>query len=732
MRTLRTLQPITPRAAHGLTMLAAGLLLVGSALAQAPTGAASTEAGEELKEDKAKEVKLHEVTVTAERRKESAQRTSISLTAVSGEEARDRGQTTLQQVIGDTPALAIQQTPQGGQVYIRGVGSSGDSNWVDPAVGLMLDGVYSGRAEAVLGSLYDVARIEVLRGPQGTLYGRNSTGGTINVIANEPEKTFGAGVNTQLGNYNLKHVDGMVNVPLGESFAARVAAVREKRDGYFSNNGYASDLAGARLKLRATPTKALTLGLTLDHYRQKGNGATTVPRAIDNPPPFATWPTYPSQISDPWQVDDLHPADIQDIKFDTVSGHLDYNFGVASLTVIPAHVESKRRVSSDLVAGTALSPTLGTSLWTEKQNSVEVRLTSPAASSFKWVVGTYYFESENNQVGQLGSPLSYDVYGQRVPLTSKAVFGQTALPVASGLRLIVGARYTEDKKTQHFGIRSKAGSFDSGLQQVAIDDSAVTWKVGTEYDLAPSSMVYASLSTGYKAGGFSTSAVPPRIYEAEHLRALEIGTKNRFFENTLQFNAAAFLYRYKNHQVQFPAFEPSPNPEDPSSTTQFALYVTNAETATNTGAEAEVRWLMTPDGQVKASIAYLDANYGEFAGPSLAYLSGSRMANTARWSGTLGYEHNFDLWGGTLTAGAQMRLSDGYWVTPDKTMGHAWQSGYTQTDLNAIWRSGDDKWSIGAWLRNLENKDVKTYVLPLGRVFIGAPRTFGLNASYRF
>jgi len=739
MQTQRFDSQRVPSLAFRLSVLSASLLLAGAALAQATPRAGQTDpgtkpraAGDKPQEASLPEASLQEVTVTAERRKESAQRTSISLTAVSGEEARDKGQTTLQQVIGDTPALTIQQTPQGGQVYIRGIGSSGDSNWVDPAVGLMIDGVYSGRAEAVLSSLYDVARIEVLRGPQGTLYGRNSTGGTINVIVSEPERAFAADVNAQLGSHNLKHLDGMINLPLGSSVGARVALLREKRDGYFSNNGYASDLSGARVKLRATPTKALTLGLTLDRYRQRGNGATTVPREADNLPPFAGWPKYPTKIGDPWQVDDLHPADIQDITFDTVSGYLEYDFGAATLTVIPSHVKSTRQVSSDLVAGLALSPTLGTSLWTERQKSVEARFASPAASAVKWVAGVYAFASENKQVGQIGSPLSYDVYGQTVPLTSRALFGQATAPLTGALRLVAGARYTADKKTQEYGIRSKIGSYDSGLNKVSIEDNAVTWKFGVEYDLARASMVYANAATGYKAGGFSTVAFPLRIYEPERLTSLELGTKNRFLDNTLQFNAAVYLYRYKNHQVQFPNFEPSANPDDPYGTTQFALYVTNAKTANNVGAEAEVRWLVGGNRQFKASIAHIDANYGTFAESTLSYLNGTRMANTARWSGTLGYEYSLDLAGGALTAGAQLRATDGYWVTPDKTMAHAWQSGYAQTDLTLTWRSGDDKLSIGAWLRNLENKDVSTYVLPLGRVFIGAPRTFGVNASYRF
>jgi iron complex outermembrane recepter protein len=331
-----------------LSLLSTSLCLALQALAQTAPAPAAPAASSSAKDDTPRTGELKEIVVTAERRKESAQRTSISLSAISGEDARARGETSLQDVISETPALTIQSTPQGGQIYIRGIGSSGDSNWVDPAVGLMIDGVYSGRAEAVMGSLYDVARIEVLRGPQGTLYGRNSTGGTINVIANEPERTFGAAANTQFGNYDLRHIDGMLNMPINDAVQARLAVLRETRDGYFSNNGYASDLTGARLKLKARPRNDLTLSLTLDHYRQTGDGATTVPREGTNLPPFANWPKYPADSQDPWYVDPVHPADKQDIRFDTVSAQIDYDMGFASLTVIPAWVTSKRVVTSDL------------------------------------------------------------------------------------------------------------------------------------------------------------------------------------------------------------------------------------------------------------------------------------------------------------------------------------------------------------------------------------------------
>jgi iron complex outermembrane receptor protein len=713
-----------------LSLLAAALSLATgtwaqSALAEEPTAAEAKKAE--------RPQALEAVVITAERRKESAQRTSISLTAISGDEARDKGQTSLANIVTDTPSLNIQASPQGGQIYIRGIGSSGDSNWIDPAVGLMLDGVYSGRAETVMSSMYDIARVEVLRGPQGTLYGRNSTGGTINVITNEPERRFSAGLNTQFGNYNLRHADAMVNVPLGDTVAARLAVMRETRDGYFSNDGYASDLTGARLKLLARPAEGLTLGLTYDHYLQKGTGATSVPRAADGLPPFANWAQYPADLSDPWAVDAQHPADQQVVKFDTISAQASVELGWATLSLLPSHMQSRRDLHTDLITGTVLAATLPQTIWVEKQDSVELRLTSPASSPVKWVAGAYAFRSENQQIANISSTLTYDTYGVTVPVRSRALFGQMTYPLNDSQRVIAGLRYTADDKSEHYGIRSNLSSYDSGLQSIAKTYKAATWKFGFEQDLAPGNMLYATASSGYKAGGFATSALPPRSYEPETLTAFELGSKNRFLDQTLQINAAAYYYKYKNAQLQYPLFEASPNPDDSSGTTQFAQYVTNAKTANNYGAEAELKWMPTANGLFKASVAYMKAKYGDMVVASQSSLSGSPMANTPTWSGMLGYEHNFDFSnGGMLTAGIQARITDGYWVTPEKTLANAWQSGYTKSDLTLSYRPSSERWSLGAWVRNLENKAVTSMAFPLGRVLISEPRTLGVNASVRF
>jgi len=723
--------------AFRLSILAASLWLSFGAAAQTDSTAAP-EAGK-----KADAAVLKEVLVTAERRKSNVQKTAISMTAVSGEEIQNKGQSNLENVLSDTPAVQVQGSPQGGQIFIRGVGANGDSNWVDPAVSLNLDGVYSGRAERVFASMYDIARVEVLRGPQGTLYGRNATGGSVNVLSNNPSDHFEAGVNTQLGSYNLRHVDGYLNVPVNDVLAVRGALMREKRDGYFSNGGRASDLTSGRFKALLKPSSAFSLLATVDSFESKGLGATSSPRAYTaSVPPWVNWRT---DYSDPWEVDSLHPADTQKTRFTTYSVQADWDLGFGVLTLLPSLTKSNRYTESNLNTGIA-APTdtwpLPASTWKETQKTVELRLASPADSRIKWVVGAYGYSADNSQSGVTATSLTstFDAYGTNVPSTSKALFGQLTYPVSDTFRVTGGLRYTKDEKTYNYGLRSTSLSsvsgYDSGMQSVSSAYNAVTYKTGVEVDLSRSSMLYAQISSGYKAGGFSTTSTPPLAYAPEKLTALELGSKNRFLGNRLQVNGELYYYNYKNYQVQYATFgAPSPIPGDTSSN-EFQQYVVNAGNGKNLGFELESRYRVAPETELRGAVTYAHARYGDFSTPALSYLNGTRVASTPAWTATLGLEQSWGVGDGMLTAGIEVKFSDGYRVGLESGLPggdlNVYQKAYHKTSLRLTYAPADQRWNVGLWLKNLENQAQTTQVLPWGRTQITDPRTFGLNVGYKF
>lgn len=713
---------------------------------------------------------LEEITVTAEKREENVQKTAISITAVTGNVIREEAKVSLDSLLKEVPAMHIQKSPQGGQPYIRGVGSNGDSNAVDPSVAIMFDGVYSGRAEALEMSMYDLARVEVLRGPQGTLYGRNATGGSVNVVSQTPllgETEYI--VNAQIGNYSLYHFDGAVNAPVGDNFAIRLAALRETRDGYFSNGGQESDLTGARLRALYEPNEKLSVLLTGEYSNKSGKDTTTVGTPHEGGPPPFQWETDPD---DPWFVDATHPADIKDNTFKTVSIQADYDFDWATLTFLPAYTNSKRYTKGDLITGSTFGPIADGGSIVEDQYTFEARLSSPAESKLIWQTGAYYLYSKNGGTNEDGDQViedtNYISYSSgTTPTKSLALFGQATYPLTDELRLTFGGRFTKDDKEENYGYRSYDDAYqayDSGLTNSSSDYSSFTWKAGAEYDLTEQNLLYFTISTGYKAGGFVKPAAPPITYDPEYLTAFEIGSKNRFLNNRLQVNAEIYYYNYEDYQVtgNYQAPVPVPteslacydpenpyNPDDENSScygqlTTFSAFTANADTGTNYGGEIETQFLLTQNDELTVKAAYTKAEYGDVdisrmvnslppGAISDVTLSGQEVSNTPEWTANIGYSHSFNLPnGGRITAKAQAMFSAGYWTTIEQWWDGAWQDDYHKTDAFITYFAPNETWNVNLWVKNIEDEAQTQYTFPLWRKMISEPRTYGVNFTAKW
>ena len=312
------------------------------------------------------------------------------------------------------------------------------------------------------------------------------------------------------------------------------------------------------------------------------------------------------------------------------------------------------------------------------------------------------------------------------------------LPVAQDLRATGGLRYTRDEKTTDYGVRSTSAwagtAYDSGMLSATNAYSALTGKLGLEFDLARQNMLYAQVATGYKAGGFGIS-VPPKPFEPEHLTAFELGSKNRFLDNTLQLNAELFHYRYRNYQVMY-ADSAAPSPISGDGSASFMQYVVNAGSGRISGFDLEARWRALADTELKAALTYTDAHYGQFAVADLQNMNGARVVGTPRWTVTLGAEQGWPLWGGQLTAGFTTKFSDGYTVSLANTMPggnlNGEQGRFHKTDLRLGFSPDSERWNVGLWLRNLENDAQTTQAMPFGRVQITDPRTFGMNVGVKF
>lgn len=711
---------------------------------------------------------LQEVVVTAERSAENVQTTPVAISTISGDDIAAHGENQLDTTLRNIPSLQVESTPQGGQIYIRGVGSNGDSNFIDPSVSLNFDGIYSGRSERLAAPLYDINRIEVLRGPQGTIYGRDADAGAVNIISNSPAiGSSDSSINLQAGNFDLAHIDVAQNIPVNDQLALRVAAEREDRNGYFTNNGYSSHVIAARAKALYLPSENLTVKLLFDYSHQTGDWATTVAAAggFQGPPAFvfnsstdscagANGGWIDAQPGNPWYVDPCHPADRIDYTFMTLALPVEYVMPWATLAVIPSYTYDRRTDLTNLVVGddAFFGGSLTRDIDGEDQKTGEVRLTSPVSSPLNWVVGYFYLWTNNGNTFSGTTPQTANVDGSTVTLfnstaldapatTSKAPFGQITYPLTGRLRLTGGLRYTQDAKFESVSVQSVAiAGYDSGIQTKSLYSSALTYKAGVEFDAAKESMLYATVSTGYKAGGFNTTAVPLTTYDPEHVRAYEIGSKNRFLDDSLQLNAEVYYYQYTDLQAQFSTSLtsnlPIPAAYIPAGAvySYFQQYVANAGAGINKGAELEMRYRFTPHDELDLSATYTDARYGNFSEAALAGLNGARIAATPEDVEVLSYQHDWTLFNGTLTAQADSKLSSAYFssVNNRTVNSYGYQPAYTRSDASLMYQA-PRIWGVSLWVKNLENKaQLQFGDFPLSRVMINFPRTYGLNVMLRF
>jgi iron complex outermembrane receptor protein len=726
LQRTHSVQRTAPRTTFSVAAFALGLCCASVTLAQERNAAESAAGGGALEE----------VTVTAQRREESLQKTPISITAISGAELAARESTSIDTALRDVPGVVIQGNANGAGIYIRGIGSGQDSAIGGPAVNLNFDGIYQQQPEVPMASIYDVERIEVLRGPQGTLYGRNATAGSINIITANPKDSFEAAGNVAFGNYDLVHTEGMVNVPVSEKIAVRAALSSERHRGYIQPSGYddADNVAG-RVKVLMKPTDNVSFLLAGDylHIGGVGNGG------VDS---LALHP------KDAWYS--TAPTGMTDLAAWRVYGQLDWDLGFGTLTVVPAH-QDFHKFDNNVIINAPPAITSAAGKVNEVQDTVEVRLASAASSRLNWVLGLYYLDSELDLPPFVLSRISVPATTQTFPylrgneVSSSAAFAQLTYPVLDWLRVTGGVRYTEDEKTA-LDQTNAAGAitrFDGSW-------NSFTYKAGLEADLRPGSLLYANVSTGFKAGGIDQGF---NSYEPEKLKAYAVGTKNRFFDERLQLNGEAFYYDYQDFQAQY-GYR-CQNAAACVPVQQFANTIVNAGAATLYGAEIETRFLMSRADLVDASVAYTHSIFDQLiitAGTANnsplgcaatltcallpnQVLTNQNLANAPRWSGSFGYEHLFGFANGAgITFRADTHLFSDYWTVyrrPPQVSTESFQRSFHKSNVFLTYSAPEGKWDARLYVKNLEDEAVVTTAVGPA-VTLQQPRTYGVSLSARF
>ncbi len=393
---------------------------------------------------------IEEIVVTAQRREEGAQHAAIALTALSGEELRDAGVTRPQELTHLDPSLQVANISSPTALfYLRGVGNLTGTSLADPAVAFNFNDVYIARPSSTGAFFYDLDRVEILKGPQGTLYGRNATGGAINVLPRRPVIGDSSGeLFVDYGNYDSMRVDGAVNIPFGDQAALRLAGIRVRHDAYMNDTTDDQDDSGGRLSFLVNPSSGLSIRIVADYFNQDGGGAGSTPIAVGPDHRFGLSSAQGGAFYQTQRVSiagrNFNPIpgnQSVDNQFWGVSSTVDWQTDLGTVTIVPAYREGH------LDTITSGSGSTLTFVEDDQQASLEARLASDSDRRLSYIVGAYYLD-ETDDVDHFVPNPQYNMSIQipKSGVDSGAVFGSLTVAVTTDVRATAGVRYTEDDK----------------------------------------------------------------------------------------------------------------------------------------------------------------------------------------------------------------------------------------------------------------------------------------------
>ncbi|MBQ1540431.1 TonB-dependent receptor [Caulobacter sp. CCUG 60055] len=718
--------------------------------------------------DKADEsVGLPELVVTAQRREQSAQDVGIALSVLSGAELEKRGVTNVNQLQQHTPSLEITPAFGGGQPQfrLRGVGFDDYASNNTSTVGVYVNEVAYPLPVMTQGVLFDIDRVEILRGPQGTLYGRNTTGGAVNFLTRQPTGSLAAGVTAEYGSHDAVKVEGYVSGPLVHdgSLRGRLSAVTEQGGAWQHDRVTGQKLGDAdRTALRGLldwdATDKLTFRLDVHGGRDQSDS-----QGLYLIAPFATrfgaGPTIPADTDRTATGWGLNPAfaSIAGVSPGSKPGRDNTSFGAgltskldlgfAKLTSITSYERLKRREYDDWDA--SASPESDT-VWRSsiKVFSQELRLNSTAPGPLNWTAGLYYSNEKLDErfLSDFSAGLGFITdTSYRQKAESISGFGQVEYRLNERLNLIFGLRYeNEDRELDNFStvILPATPTFPTADRTTSM--SQVSGKAGVEYKAADHVLLYATVSRGVKSGGFtvynSTNAGQINPFRPEVLWAYEAGFKADLLDNALRINGAAFYYDYSDQQVLSVIIDPL----------NGAIgRIINAPKSKIYGAEIEATWrpAWAPGLRVEQSLGWKKGEYTDFKDTDVSTLvrdpvTGVYSAGVTDRSGQdLGFP-KLSYQGAVAYAwtigdfGLEAQADYAYRDKLTSWLGRAYDvDSYWLANASLTLTPNNGPWSVGLWGRNIfdEKYDVtRNFFVNAKVAAAGRPATWGVRASYAF
>lgn len=679
---------------------------------------------------------IGDIVVTAQRRSERLQSVPIAITAISGDALNAKGLTSTQDIAGATPGLTYTQVAGTAAPRIRGVGTVTALGGNENSVATYVDGVYYASSGSSILSLSNIAQVAVLKGPQGTLFGRNATGGLIQITTLDPKHELGGSVTASYGNLDTLGGTLYVTGGLSDNLAADLSvAYTDQQDG-FGRNLTTGNPVNRSKNLTIRSKWVLDVGdlttfkFSADYARLKAAGP-------------ARRQTYGSLgvagnrfVGGPFDT-----RSNVDPSFDNEQGgaslYAVHHFDGVDLVSITAY---RRALTVGIfdIDGTRSPIAKVEQHFPDRQFSQEIQLLSTGAGPFSYTLGAYYFRSSGGYLPAfVTTPVQFQNVSSRQRARAPAIYGQGTYKLGPATSLTLGLRYSWE--TRYLNASALLTTLPSGpiapTTPIAgkLSTSRPTWRIALDHHITPDVLVYASYNRGFKSGGFNAgNFAAVESFLPEVLDAYEVGTKADFFGHRLRINASGFYYDYSNIQL-----------------TGFlgpTIRITNAASAKIYGLDLDVTARPVNGLTLTAGLSYIHDRFGTYKTAQISTVNaaggntltsgsatGNRLPYTPDWTFNLGVDYSVPISSGELTLSAQYFHSDGWFAEPDNRL---FQRPYDTLNGSIKWKLGDDKgFSVSVWGRNLTNEVYAATLQTQATSDVIVPangRTYGATIGYAF
>ena len=724
---------------------------------------------------------VEDIIVTARRTEESAQTTPLSVTAFSGETLQRQGALQVTDLQGAVPNLNIVQgrgSSNATNIYIRGVGQPDALQTFDPAIGVYVDDVYYSRIRGTQFDLLDLERVEVLRGPQGTLYGKNTIGGALKLVSRRPGQDFRARASAAYGSHDLIDIQGAVSGPISDTLAFGLSALHSQRGGYVTDPVTGAEYndkntTAVRGSLAWDPASNLRIDLAADwSHDDAGMTVGQAQNSMFNLTGQVQYPVTAVPTSYNFRTRTT-PGLPNETRLETWGVSLRAAWDLSDALTLKSITGYRELNTDDYLDFDATELQITDALVAVDQNQVSQELQLTYDSGPLTVVGGLYYLKEevsshqeaytNDYTRNLvfapalsflnGSYTFTRFIDDELETTSKAAYANVSYALTDQFRISAGIRRTEETKDYTRFTRAVSvpvalsSSYGFAPPQGEYEDTSVSASI--DYRPDENMLWYVRFSQGFKSGGFNgraNDAASSSEYRPETADAWEAGFKSTHWDNRFRLNAAYFFTSYQDFQARVSGMDIDPVTQVPAA----KLSVLNAGGLQLQGFEIETALVPIPGLTLDAQIGYLDAEYTKFADAQFTAFGGSRAfqvpAFSPEWTARYGAQYEMDLGdGSSLTFGAAAKFRSRMALAVDNTpinsnvqLPSMFQDDYWLYDARVAWNDASGRYSVGLYGQNLSDEVYKTdaqefsSVGGIRTVYFGAPRTWMLKVSARY